>query len=1014
MKSLTSEQIFLNQSYIAAWQEFEYIQTDKRAIRWDWVVITASNEQQAGGYREQIKFRMENGFLPEGTKYVVIPDPDGKRVGSGGATLNVLKYIAEHTEGEPFIGKRILVIHSGGDSKRVPQYSACGKLFAPVPRELPNGSRSTLFDEFIITLAGVAPRMNDGMLVISGDIVLLFNPLQIDMNFKGAAAISIKEPVEVGKDHGVFLSRDGIGIQKFLHKQSVERLNAEGAVNEKGMVDLDTGTIWFEGALLHKFYSLLAPNGTVEQASFDKYINEKIRLSFYGDFLYPLASEATLDDYLKEDAEGEMCEELLSCRREIWELLKDEEMAIVRMAPAKYIHFGTTEELVALNNDAEAIYHYLGWNKQVLTNIPTDANYAGSNSLVENGAFVGEGSYLEDCIIGKNATIGKRCVVSGVAVDGQIIPDETVIHGLVLENGKCVTRIYGIKDNPKGTGKATFLGTSLEELVEKGLFEEGDLWEESEKERSIWTAKLYPVCDSMKESVDRAVLLKKICTGQADKKEVEAFKLCERTSLKESFNLTDNSTILSWQSDLENQIRVQKCMDAVKAGKSLEEAFKALSVDKNSLKKQIALLFEKCEEDELFLKSRVYMGAADYLKKQVEDSEKEWYRLEDECYAQVFGAVKKATLENYKPVSLGAVKKDRVKVELPVRVNWCGGPSDAPPYCMENGGAVINAAISLRGELPVCVTLEKIPNRVVEFKTVDINKEKTFTSLEQLTACADNYDFFALHKAVLLATGVLPMGETDLTLEEVLDKIGGGLRLETKVNVPMGSGLGTSSILAAACVKAVHELFGLERDDERLFAEVMCAEQLMNTGGGWQDQVGGAVNGVKLITTRPGVLQKINVEYVNLTEETKKELQERFVLVYSGQRRRAKNVLRQQMNRYILGIEEICEQMHEVQQLAVMEKYELECGNIDGFAKLLNRQWEILKNLDAGTSNLYIEHIFEICSDLIEGYSICGAGGGGFLQMILKKGVSKEILSERLKKEFQDCGVSVWDSEFIF
>ena len=52
------------------------------------------------------------------------------RVGSGGATLSVLKWLAENGGWE---GKRGLVIHSGGDSKRVPQYSALGKLFSPVP-----------------------------------------------------------------------------------------------------------------------------------------------------------------------------------------------------------------------------------------------------------------------------------------------------------------------------------------------------------------------------------------------------------------------------------------------------------------------------------------------------------------------------------------------------------------------------------------------------------------------------------------------------------------------------------------------------------------------------------------------------------------------------------------------------------------------------------------------------------------------------------------------------------------
>ena len=67
----------------------------------------------------------------------------------------------------------------------------CGKLFSPVPRELPDGRGSTLFDEFLISMAGVPARFKEGMLVLSGDVLLLFNPLQIDAQFRGAAAISI-------------------------------------------------------------------------------------------------------------------------------------------------------------------------------------------------------------------------------------------------------------------------------------------------------------------------------------------------------------------------------------------------------------------------------------------------------------------------------------------------------------------------------------------------------------------------------------------------------------------------------------------------------------------------------------------------------------------------------------------------------------------------------------------------------------------------------------------------------
>ena len=106
------------------------------------------------------------------------------------------------------------MIHSGGDSKRVPQYSVCGKLFSPVPRELPDGRGSTLFDEFLIGMSESRPDLRR-MLVLSGDVLLLFNPLQIDAQFSGAAAISMKSPAEIGKDHGVFLNDGTDHVKNF-------------------------------------------------------------------------------------------------------------------------------------------------------------------------------------------------------------------------------------------------------------------------------------------------------------------------------------------------------------------------------------------------------------------------------------------------------------------------------------------------------------------------------------------------------------------------------------------------------------------------------------------------------------------------------------------------------------------------------------------------------------------------------------------------------------------------------
>ena len=115
--------LFLRQSCLDSWEDYQRSLQKSNFIKWDYIILTASNEAQASAFRMQIQTRLEKGQLPETTKYEVLPDPDGKRVGSGGATFNVMRYIAEQEKdsANPYKDKRILVIHSGGDSKRVPQ-----------------------------------------------------------------------------------------------------------------------------------------------------------------------------------------------------------------------------------------------------------------------------------------------------------------------------------------------------------------------------------------------------------------------------------------------------------------------------------------------------------------------------------------------------------------------------------------------------------------------------------------------------------------------------------------------------------------------------------------------------------------------------------------------------------------------------------------------------------------------------------------------------------------------------
>jgi len=147
---------------------------------------------------------------------------------------------------------------------------------------------------------------------------------------------------------------------------------------------------------------------------------------------------------------------------------------------------------------------------------------------------------------------------------------------------------------------------------------------------------------------------------------------------------------------------------------------------------------------------------------------------------------------------------------------------------------------------------------------------------------------------------------------------------------------------------------------------------------------------------------------LRMTEAAKAELNERFCLIYTGQRRLARNLLREVVGRCIAGEPKAMGAMTEIQRLAHLMRETLEMGDIDGFARQLSAHWEQSKRLDAGCTNTCIDTLFLTVDDLIDGRMICGAGGGGFLQVVLKKGVTPEQLQERLYDVFQDSGARVW------
>lgn len=957
--------------------EREESHAERQITVWDYVILSASNESQAFVYREQINSRLKGKRLPGRTKYAVVADPEGKRVGSGGATLNILKYISEN-DGRDVSTLRILIMHSGGDSRRTPQYSACGKVFSPVPRMLPDGHRSTLFDEFMIAFAGIPARIASGMLVCSGDVTLLFNPLQLDFYEEGAAALSIKEPAETGQNHGVFLGSEEGYVRKFLHKQTVESLRDNGATDTSDLVNIDTGAVIFSGSLVRELFSLIdTPD------KFNSLVNEEVRLSFYADFLYPLAEDSTLPLFYKEKPEGDFSPALEKARKEIWDRLHKYRMRLIRFSPASFLHFGTTREVLKMVTEDIESFGDLGWSNSINSNYH-GKDYAASNSYISTRAIVGRGSYIEDSCIHHNSVIGRQCIISGLTVgrgskSGEkagliLIPDHTVLHGLKLNDGRFVVRMYGINDNPK----------------EKQWFG-GDI------DEPLWTKNLFPVRDTMEEALSAT-----LARDQSG----------DLVSLKTSFDRSDSKEIIAWQEKLNDRMKAGSLLEAIKTGTSVDEA---LSIFKSGISERVENMLLKMAEDmdekkaeDFSKKIRIYY----YLSKVIDKE-----RMADRCFSTIRDTVLKNALSETGYNSSFRIKRDEVVIKLPVRVNWGGGWSDTPPYCMEHGGTVLNAAITLNGELPIEVTIKRIPENKMILTSTDIGSYREFTSLSDLQDCQDPMDAFALHKAALIACGVIPYGnnaerDASLTLEKICENLGGGVYMNTRViNIPKGSGLGTSSILAGACIKGIYRFLGITVSENDLYNRVLCMEQIMSTGGGWQDQVGGLAPGIKMVTTDESLKQKIICTPVRISEKTYRELNERFAIIYTGQRRLARNLLRDIVGKYLGNDPDTVDVLYRIQQVAVLMRLELEKGHVDGFAKLLNEHWELSKKLDSGCTNTCIDQLFMAIDDLICGRMICGAGGGGFIQVIMKKGVNLKDLQWRLDEVFADSGVSAWKTE---
>ena len=221
---------------------------------WDVVIITASSERQAALYRGEIERRRTAGMLAEGCEFLVVPDPGDRRVGSGSATINALAVLAKDVEW--WKHHRALLIHSGGDSRRLPQYSPVGKLFGVLPSRTNPRATTTVFDETMLLSAPWAERISSGVLVAAGDVVLKFDAQQVNWQRSGVTGVAMRLDAETGSHHGVYIVGDGEQVYTFLQKPTAAEVKAAGGMLADGRVAVDIGLLRFDPELTVSLASL--------------------------------------------------------------------------------------------------------------------------------------------------------------------------------------------------------------------------------------------------------------------------------------------------------------------------------------------------------------------------------------------------------------------------------------------------------------------------------------------------------------------------------------------------------------------------------------------------------------------------------------------------------------------------------------------------------------------------------------------------------------------------------------
>jgi galactokinase/mevalonate kinase-like predicted kinase len=367
---------------------------------------------------------------------------------------------------------------------------------------------------------------------------------------------------------------------------------------------------------------------------------------------------------------------------------------------------------------------------------------------------------------------------------------------------------------------------------------------------------------------------------------------------------------------------------------------------------------------------------------------------------QASGAVREAVLsasgEDPQEPVCQLLPDQIVWARSPARLDVAGGWTDTPPFCFMAGGNVTNLAVDLNGQPPIQVFVRPVDEHVLKVRSIDQGSELVVTSREQLADHANVGSSFALCKGAFALAGFLPPygGRAYATLAEQLADFGGGLEVSLLAAIPKGSGLGTSSILGATMLGALADVCGLGWSKMDLVKQTLALEQLLTTGGGWQDQAGGLFPGVKLLSTGSELDQTPVVRW--LPNRLFVEHSQSILLYYTGITRVAKGILGQVVRRVLLNSAEHLGILHRIGQAATEAAEAIQRGDYAGLARVVSHSRELNRRLDPGSYPRSVETLLAPLQQWLLGAKLLGAGGGGYVLMFARDAGAAERIRDHL------------------